>query len=137
MTNLFTRIFSKKNSDNNTEKEVQILNDTKRSNDRFSIQVDRNLNGQRLENCDKIEDAIEEYEKNINENFEGNHPYDRLAILYRKNKDYENEIRVLKKGVKLFSELLKSSRRADLKPKLEKFKERLEKSMELKKFNKI
>lgn len=130
--NLFKKIFAKKQADKSTQKDIEKLNSEEKSNDLFSIQVDRNLNGQRMEKNGEIESAIEEYEKNINEDFEGNHPYDRLSIIYRKNKDYDNEIRVLKKGIQVFSELSKSSTRGDLKPKLEKFKERLEKSEELK-----
>lgn len=94
----------------------------------FSRQVDRNLKGIEYEKIGKISLAIELYEKNISENFGGNHPYDRLSIIYRRQKDYANEIRVLHKAIEVFSYLIKSTQRVDLKPKLDKFKKRKEKA---------
>ena len=94
----------------------------------FSKLVNRNIKGFKYEKEGKVDLAIKLYEKNIAENFEGNHPYDRLAIIYRKRKDYQNEVRVLNKAIDVFSNLLFTSPRSDIKPKLEKFKKRLEKS---------
>jgi tetratricopeptide (TPR) repeat protein len=68
-----------------------------RDESRFEIQVDRNLDGIKLEKKGEIEKAIRLYEKNVEEDFEGSHPYDRLAIIYRKRGEYEEEIRVLRK----------------------------------------
>lgn len=99
----------------------------------FSKLLNRNIKGTKHEKEGRIDLAIKLYEKNISENFEGKHPYDRLAIIYRKQKDLENEIRVLNKAIEVFSNLLKSSPRQDIKPKLEKFKSRLEKAKSLKK----
>lgn len=79
-----------------------------------------------------IPNAIKYYEESISYNFDGNHPYDRLAILYRKVKDYDNEIRVLNKAIENFSLLQKTSTRGDVSPKLNKFKERLAKAEQLK-----
>ena len=87
----------------------------------FNKQVERNLEGIRLEREKKVDEAIELYEENINECFEGNHPYDRLALIYRKNKRVEDEARVLKKAIEVFEDLLDSPR-SDVEPKLEKFK---------------
>ncbi|MDR6225724.1 HIRAN domain-containing protein [Desmospora profundinema] len=91
-------------------------------------QVDRNLLGKELEKDGFIDNAIELYELNIKEGFEGNGPYDRLAIIYRKREEYEEEIRVLKKGIEIFSKIEKTSPRSDVSPKLDKFKERLNKA---------
>lgn len=88
--------------------------------------VDRNLAGKKLEKNGFIDDAIKLYEININEKFEGNHPYDRLAIIYRRKKLYDDEKRVLQKAIKVFEENVYKER-ADRIPKLEKFKDRLEK----------
>ena len=93
----------------------------------FSRQVDRNLKGIKYEKGGKISLAIELYEKNISENFGGNHPYDRLSIIYRKQKDHENEIRVLNKAIEVFSYLVTTTQRVDVKPKLDRFRKRLEK----------
>ena len=58
--------------------------------------------------------AIKLYEKNITENFDGSHPYNRLAIIYRKQKDYQNEIRVLNKAINVFSNLMPEGSRTDI-----------------------
>lgn len=93
--------------------------------------VDRNIKGTELEKEGYIDNAIEFYELNIKDGFEGNHPYDRLAIIYRKRKQYTEEIRVLERGIEVFSKLEKISPRMDVDPKLNKFKERLLKAQEL------
>ena len=129
--NIFKKLFNKKSSDYNIKKNSESL-ESKSYDEKNSIQVDRNLNSIEKEQKREIEVAIKEYEQNIDEGFEGNHPYDRLAIIYRKNKDYDNEIRVLNRGIEIFNRLSKSSPRQDIKPKLEKFKKRLEKAEELK-----
>lgn len=89
-----------------------------------------NLKAMEYEKNKDIEKAIEFYEKAISYSFDGNYPYDRLAILYRKRKDYDNEIRVLNKAIKVFSSI--KSNRCDVNPKLEKFKQRLLKAQTLK-----
>jgi len=96
----------------------------------FSIQVDRNLTGIELEKTGKVDEAIKLYEMNINENFEGNHPYDRLAIIYRRRKQYNDEIRVLEKAIEVFDYVV-SIGRQDGPPKLQRFKERLIKARKL------
>ena len=69
-----------------------------------------------------IEEAISIYEENIDGDcYPAQHSFDRLAILYRKTKRYDDEIRVLKKACKVFK---KSSR--------EKYANRLEKAKFLK-----
>jgi len=98
----------------------------------FSRQVNRNTKGSKYEKDGKIDLAIKLYEKNITENFGNSHPYSRLAIIHRKQKDYQNEIRVLNKAIDIFSNLISSSPRADIEPKLNKFKNRLEKAISLK-----
>jgi len=53
---------------------------------RFEMQVDRNLDGIEFEKKGEIEKAIRLYEKNVEEDFEGSHPYDRLAVIYKKKR---------------------------------------------------
>lgn len=91
--------------------------------------IDINLEAVRLEKAGKTEEAVELYEKAIDNNFIGNGAYDRLRIYYRKNKDIENEIRVLEKAVYVFDEIVYKER-ADRVKKLEKFKGQLEKAYE-------
>ncbi|MEK6152160.1 hypothetical protein WIW50_02815 [Flavobacteriaceae bacterium 3-367] len=96
--------------------------------DNFDIQVQRNLQGQRFEKEGKQSEAIQLYEANVAESFEGSFPYSRLAVIYRKQRRYSEEIRILKAVVTLYQDLLQSSPRRDVNPKLIKFLDRLEKA---------
>lgn len=58
--------------------------------------------GIELEKEGMIDEAIKVYEKSIVPKLPMKHPYERLAILYRKKKDYENEIRVVKIAIEVF-----------------------------------
>ena len=107
-----------------------ITQSPKATDKQFSNMVDNNLNGIELEKNGKVDEAVKLYEKNVSMGFEGNHPYDRLAIIYRKNKDYDNEIRVLEKAIAVFEKVNPS--RPDRDPKLQRFKDRLEKAKALK-----
>lgn len=93
----------------------------------FDTQVLRNLEGIELEKAGKEDQAIKLYEKNVQENFEGNHPYDRLAIIYRRKGLVDDEIRILEKAIYVFTNLVHQER-MDRLPKLAKFKERLKKT---------
>ena len=55
------------------------------------------------EEFDRWDEAIELYERSIEHYCENNVPYDRLIILYRKRRQKENEIRVLKLAIKVFN----------------------------------
>lgn len=96
----------------------------------FDIQVERNLKGIELEKKGHIDKAIELYERNISENFTGNHPYDRMAIIYRKRNQIHDEIRVLEKAVWVFENIV-DQKRTDRLPKLDRFKKRLQKAQKL------
>lgn len=107
-----------------------MLNQKLKVMDTFDKQVERNLRGIEFEKLGKINKAIELYEENIEENFIGNHPYELLALIYRKNKDIVNEIRVLEKAIYVFENIV-YRQRGDRIPKLEKFKNRLERAKKL------
>ena len=92
----------------------------------FAKQVERNYKGIELEKQGRVDEAIELYEQNIEENFEGSHPYTRLATIYNKKKRKDDEIRVLKRAIYVFENIIPSMR-GDKSPKLEKYKERLRK----------
>ena len=96
---------------------------------RFEIQVNRNLEGIKLEKKGEIEKAVRLYEKNVEEDFEGSHPYDRLAIIFRKRGEYEEEIRILRKAIFVFENKIPSGR-MDKEQKLQKFRERLDKAIQ-------
>ena len=55
-----------------------------------------------LEKEGMINEAIAVYEKAIIPQLPATHPYDRLMILYRKKKDYYNEIRIIKIAISVF-----------------------------------
>ncbi len=93
-------------------------------------QVKRNNEGIDLEKKGHIDKAIELYEKNISENFIGSHPYDRLAIIYRKRNQINDEIRVLEKAVWVFENIV-YQKRQDRLPKFDRFKKRLQKAQKL------
>jgi tetratricopeptide (TPR) repeat protein len=97
----------------------------------LDLQVQRNLKGIELEKAGEVEKAIELYEANIADNFDGNHPYDRLAVIYRRLGKTDDEIRVLRKGIWVFENIV-GSQRADGMPKLDRFKKRLEKTLAIK-----
>jgi len=86
--------------------------------------VERNLLGIEFEADGQVDNAVECYQANVRDGFEGNHPYDRLAIIFRRRKDTAAEIAVLTRAIEVFSRL-QSSPRSDVAPKLERFKERL------------
>ncbi|MFS1025622.1 hypothetical protein ACFC9R_09970 [Enterococcus casseliflavus] len=96
----------------------------------FEESVENNLTGRELEKSGKIDEAIELYERNVSNKFEGNYPYDRLAIIYRKRRDYDNEIRVLRTAVEVFEN--NQSMRKDISPKIDRFKKRLDTANKLK-----
>jgi len=93
-------------------------------------QVERNLKGIELEKKGHVDKAIELYKQNISENFIGNHPYDRLAIIYRKRNQIDDEIRVLEKAIWVFENIV-NKKRQDRLPKLDRFKKRLHKAQKL------
>ncbi|MBY6996506.1 DUF4236 domain-containing protein [Clostridium botulinum] len=102
----------------------------------FDKQVERNLKGKEFEKQKDIESAIALYELNVKDEFEGTHPYDRLAILYRKQKNYDDEIRIINKAIKVFSALYinceSEIRKEGLKKTIDKFEYRLKRANELK-----
>ncbi len=83
----------------------------------------RNLKGIELEKKGNVDEAIEIYEKLAKEGFDGSHPYNRLAIIYRRQKQYDEEIRVLERAIEVYNVLSRS---------LDEFEKRLEKARLLK-----
>ena len=93
-----------------------------------NLQNKRNLKGAEFEKAGNFEKAIELYEENVAESFKGNHPYDRLATIYKNQNDIDNEIRVLEKAIVVYEEITIEDRLEGL-PKLFRFKNRLEKAV--------
>ena len=77
----------------------------KRKTEKLYKCAELNNKGIELEKQGKISEAIEIYEDNIKGDcYPAMHSFDRLLVLYRKAKDYENEKRVVIKAISLFSE---------------------------------
>jgi len=70
---------------------------------RLDITAERNNNGILFEKNGAIEDAIKVYEENIAMSYPATHAFERLMIIYRKLKKYNDEIRVIQRAIKVFS----------------------------------
>lgn len=82
--------------------------------------ISKTLPVSRIKEMEKtnITKAIKEYEKYVEEGQAKDAPYKRLVILYRKNNNYDDEVRVLNKAIEVFEDNPK---------KLAYFKKRLDK----------
>jgi tetratricopeptide (TPR) repeat protein len=101
-----------------------------REQEKFEKQYQRNVKAKKLLSEGKIDEAIKLYEQNIKEECDGNHPYDQLANIYRKQNKIEDEIRVLEQAIYVFTNVVHKAR-ADRLRKLERFKERLAEAKKL------
>ena len=112
--------------ENNTSEEVVKIHENEDRNPTIpNSDVERNRRGIELEKRGEIEKAIELYELSIAERFEGNHPYESLANIYRERKQYNDEMRVLEQAVDVFEELERISPRQDVSSKLQRFRDRI------------
>ncbi|MDD3185530.1 MAG: tetratricopeptide repeat protein [Anaerostipes sp.] len=89
--------------------------------------VKNNIKGRDLEKKGETDKAIKLYLKNIQNRFQGSHPYTRLATIYRKQKQYDKEIEVLELAVDVFTNDVPIIR-PDREKKLENYKKQLEKA---------
>lgn len=90
------------------------LKEEKAFNKKLQKTAELNNAGMKLEKDGKIDEAIQIYEKNVKLGYPASHSYDRLMILYRKQKDTKNEVRIIEMAIEKF-------------PKDVKYKERLSK----------
>lgn len=75
--------------------------------------VASNNRGIELEKSGHIDEAISVYEANIvGDCYPACHSFDRLMVLYRKRKNYTNEIRVIAKAIEIFTK--ENLRRAEM-----------------------
>ena len=65
--------------------------------------------GEEEEQKGNIDKAIQYYEAAIKDEKADELPYNRLMILYRKEKRYKDELRVINKGIKVFTDFYKKS----------------------------
>lgn len=107
---IFATILLSKNDDEliSIEKSEfdKIVSDFKRCQDvevGLFLTTKNNNDGTSLEKKGEIDKAIQVYEKNLEIGCIATYSYDRLMVLYHKRKDYQNEIRVIKRYLELFS----------------------------------
>lgn len=58
------------------------------------IVVSRNVRGIQFEKAGETGKAVELYEANIRDRFDGSHPYDRLRVIYSRQDKFEDAVRV-------------------------------------------
>ena len=77
-------------------------------NYRLALKIEqRNSEAREAEQDDNLAKAIKLYEQNIRENYADEFAYERLMIIYRKQKEYEKELRVIERGIEVFKQSLK------------------------------
>lgn len=80
------------------------LSERKAKDKKLSTCAKLNNLGKEYEADGKLSLAIKTYEKNITGDcYPATYSFDRLMVLYRKRKDYVNEIRVISKAIKVFT----------------------------------
>lgn len=73
----------------------------------------RNNKGLEYEKDGKIKLVIKQYEANISDGYPAHHSYKRLMVIYHKQKDLENEIRVIKRALEVFPNFPEYQKRLD------------------------
>ena len=90
-----------------TESEYAEILKQKEETERFHFLINEtarlNNIGAELEKQGEIDTAISVYEENIALGYPATHSYDRLMILYRKQRDYKNERRIIHAALDKFS----------------------------------
>ena len=100
-------------------------------NKTINLTAQRNNIGIACEKEGDLDGAIEQYELNVSDRVEATHSYDRLMILYRKQKMFKDELRVIDAAIKVFSRVNeKGYRNAINKPENRKYLSELQTAME-------
>jgi hypothetical protein len=79
-------------------------------------------------------EPLDEYQKQVSSGSVESLPYDRLMIHFRKNKDYGEELKVIKKGIATLKKFYANAQRSSLKkinPKIKALSHKIGKSMGL------
>lgn len=93
--------------------------------DRISDQMAaRNREARAFERSGRIDDAIELYERNVRQRFDGNMPYERLRVIYKGRERYQDAHQVCGAFISMADRLLElGSPREDLDAKRDYFAE--------------
>ena len=74
-------------------------------NYRLALKIQqRNDEAQQAERDDNFDKAVKLYEQNIREDYADEFAFERLMIIYRKQKEYKDELRVIKRGIEMFKQ---------------------------------
>lgn len=115
--------------DNDYDEAMQSLETRRRDEERLLGTARRNNEGVAYEKDGRIDDAIAVYEENIKVGYPAAHAYERLMILYRKRKEYAQEVRVIRRAIEVYSS-------TNMTAFVEKYNKRLLKATELLKCSK-
>jgi tetratricopeptide (TPR) repeat protein len=78
-------------------------------NYRLALKIDsRNKEARQAEHDDDPGEAIKLYEQNVKEDYADDFAFERLMILYRKQKRYKDELRIVNRAIDVFEESLKT-----------------------------
>jgi len=77
-------------------------------NYKIALKIDeRNKIAKEAEEDDDVNKAVRFYEQNIKEDYADKIAFERLMIIYRKQKEYKEELRVIKRGIEVFQKNMK------------------------------
>ena len=77
-------------------------------NYKVAVKIDeRNRMAKEAEEDGDINNAVRFYEQNIGEDYADKFAFERLMIIYRQQKEYKNELRVIKRGIEVFQQNFK------------------------------
>ncbi|HEV8286537.1 MAG TPA: hypothetical protein VGQ09_19645 [Chitinophagaceae bacterium] len=68
---------------------------------------ERNDTAKQAEKDGDVNKAIKLYEQNIKEDYADEFAFERLMIIYRKQKEYKDEMRVINRGIEVFEQTMK------------------------------
>jgi hypothetical protein len=68
---------------------------------------ERNKAAREAEEDNDHNKAVRFYEQNIREDYADKFAFERLMIIYRKHKEYKDELRVIKRGIEVFQKKFK------------------------------
>jgi tetratricopeptide (TPR) repeat protein len=74
-------------------------------NYRLALKIEeRNHTARQAEQNGDLDKAIKLYEQNIKEEYADEFAFERLMIIYRMQKEYKDELRVIKRGIEVFEQ---------------------------------
>jgi len=77
-------------------------------NYKVALKVDeRNDTAKEAEEAGDVNKAVRFYEQNIREDYADKFAFERLMIIYRQQKEYKDELRVIKRGIEVFQQSFK------------------------------